>query len=148
MESLMIAWRAFLLLFFCAIVGCGGEEPFRKTTSPVKGKVTVDGAAPGSEVQLECHSVAGMDSQHPTVSQTATDTDGNFAISTYAAGDGVPAGEYVLVFSWKDFNIMARAYSGPDKLKGRYSDPKTSPIKVSVKEGEPLDLGIIPLTTK
>jgi hypothetical protein len=89
-----------------------------------------------------------MDSQHPTVSQTATDADGNFAISTYAAGDGVPAGEYVLVFSWKEFNIMARAYSGPDKLKGRYSDPKTSQIKVSVKEGEPLDLGIIPLTTK
>ncbi len=144
----MIAWRAFLPLFFCAIIGCNGEEPFRKTTSPVKGTVTVDGAAPGSEVQLECHSVAGMDSQHPTVSQTATDADGNFAISTYAAGDGVPAGEYVLVFSWKEFNIMARAYSGPDKLKGRYSDPKTSQIKVSVKEGEPLDLGIIPLTTK
>jgi len=143
----MIAWRAFLPLFFCAIIGCNGEEPFRKTTSPVKGTVTVDGAAPGSEVQLECHSVAGMDSQHPTVSQTATDADGNFAISTYAAGDGVPAGEYVLVFSWKEFNIMARAYSGPDKLKGRYSDPKTSQIKVSVKEGEPLDLGIIPLTT-
>lgn len=144
----MTTWRALLLLSFCAVVGCGGEEPFRKATSPVKGKVTVDGVAPGAEIQLECHSVTGMDSQHPTFSQTATDAEGNFAISTYAAGDGVPAGEYVLVFSWQEFNIMARNYSGPDKLKGRYSDPAKSEIKLTVKEGEPLDLGVIALTTK
>jgi hypothetical protein len=43
---------------------------------------------------------------------------------------------------------MARSYSGPDKLKDRYSDPKTSSIKLTVKEGEPLDMGIVALTTK
>jgi hypothetical protein len=147
-ELAMIARRLCLLLLVAWVSGCGGDEPFRKTTSPVKGKITVDGAAPGSEVQLECHSVAGIDTQHPTFSQSSTDAEGNFAISTYAAGDGVPAGEYVLVFTWQDFNVMSRSYSGPDKLKKRYNDPKTSEIKVSVKEGEPLDLGVIALTTK
>ena len=144
----MIARRFLLMLAAFSVVGCGPEEAFRKTTSPVKGKITVDGAAPGSEVQMECHSVGAMDTVHPTFSQTATDADGNFSIATYAAGDGVPAGDYVLIFTWQDFNVMSRSYTGPDKLNGRYSDPKTSEIKLTVKEGEPLDTGVIPLTTK
>jgi hypothetical protein len=148
MESMMIARQAVLLFSFCALVGCGGDEPFRKPTSLVKGKVTVDGAAPGSEIQMECHPVNGMDTQHPTASQAAVDAEGNFTISTYEAGDGIPPGDYILVFSWRDYNVMARSYSGPDKLKDRYSDPKTSPIKLTVKEGEPLDMGIVALTTK
>jgi hypothetical protein len=139
---------SILLIVFALVAGCGGEEPFRKTTYPVKGKVTVDGAAPGSEVQLECHSVLSMDQEHPTFSQGATDADGNFTIATYAAGDGVPAGEYVLVFTWQDFNVMSRSYVGPDKLNGRYSDPKTSTIKLAVLEGKPLDMGVIELTTR
>ena len=144
----MIARHCLLMFAAVCIVGCGGDEPFRKTTSPVKGKITVDGAAPGTEVQLACHPVTGMDSAHPTSSQTATDADGNFSIATYAAGDGVPAGDYLLTFSWQEFNLFSREYSGPDKLNGRYSDPVTSQIKLTVKDGEPLDLGVIELTTK
>ncbi len=144
----MIARRCLLVLAAISIVGCGGDEPFRKETSPVKGKITIDGKAPGSEVQMECHAVAGMDAEHPTFSQTATDVDGNFSIATYAAGDGVPAGDYILTFSWRVFNIMSRDYTGPDQLNDRYSDPKSSAIKLTVKGGEPLDLGVIALTTK
>lgn len=144
----MISRRLVLVMLFLAVSGCGSEEPFRKATSPVKGKITIDGAAPGSEVQIECHAVSQMDPAHPTFSHTATDAEGMFSISTYAAGDGVPAGDYVLIFSWQDFNLMTRSFSGPDKLKGRYSDVAKSEIKLTVKEGEPLDLGIIPLTTK
>lgn len=144
----MIARQAVLLFCLCAVVGCGGDEPFRKPTSSVKGKVTVDGASPGSEIQIVCHPVGTADTQHPTLSQTATDAEGNFTVSTYEAGDGIPPGDYVLVCTWRDYNVMARSYSGPDKLKNRYSDPKTSPIKLTVKEGEPLDMGVVALTTK
>lgn len=144
----MIARRFVLLCCCVAVLGCGGEEPFRKATSPVKGKVTVDGAAPGSEIQIVCHFLGTADTQHPTYSQAATDAEGNFSISTYEAGDGIPAGDYVLVFTWRDYNVMARSYTGPDKLKNRYSDPMTSPIKLTVKDGEPLDMGVVALTTK
>lgn len=144
----MIARCCLLLFALALIVGCGGEAPFRKTTSPVKGKITVDGAAPGSEVQVQCHPVGGMDQVHPTISQTATDADGNFSVATYVADDGVPAGDYVLTFSWQEFNMFSREYSGPDKLNGRYSDPKTSEVKLTVKSGEPLDMGVIALRTK
>lgn len=131
-----------------AISGCGGEKPFRKETSPVTGIIRVDGATPDSEVQLTLQAVSGMDSQNPTLSRAATDASGKFSFATYAAGDGVPAGDYVLTASWQEFNIMSREYSGPDKLNKRHSDPATSQFKFTVKAGEPLDLGVVELTSK
>lgn len=128
-------------------IGCGGEAPFRKATSPAKGKVTVDGTAPGSAIQIECHA-ASADPVHPTISSTETDADGNFAISTYTSGDGLPVGEYTLTFAWQEFNVMTRAYTGEDKLNNRYIDPLSSPFKLSVKEGKENEMGVIALTTK
>ncbi|MBL8811663.1 MAG: carboxypeptidase regulatory-like domain-containing protein [Planctomycetaceae bacterium] len=141
-------FSVLMLALSICVAGCGGEEPFRKQTYPVVGKVTVDGKPPGSAIQIECHPVGGMDAQHPTVSQTESDPDGNFKISTYAAGDGVPAGDYTLTFTWLEFNIMSRSYGGPDKLNGKYSDPKTSEIKITVKEGSETNLNTIELKTK
>ena len=129
------------------IAGCA-EADNRKPTYPVKGRITVDGKPPGSAMQVECHPVAGMDTRNPTVSRTETDELGNFQISTYAAGDGVPAGDYVLTVTWLTFNLMSRDYSGPDKLNDRYSDPEKSELKVTVMPGEPTDLGELKLTTK
>jgi len=82
------------------------------------------------------------------VSRTESDEAGNFKISTYAAGDGVPAGDYVLTATWLTFNLMSRDYTGPDKLNGCYSDPQTSSVKITVRPGEETDLGEIKLTTK
>lgn len=131
------------------LASCSGDdEPFRKPTFPVVGKVTVDGAAPTSAVQVHCHAASGVDAEHPTFSQTETKEDGSFEISTYESGDGVPEGDYVLTFVWQDFNLFNRSYSGPDKLNNRYADPKTSEFKATVKSGEPTDLGEIKLTTK
>lgn len=131
-----------------SVSGCGGEKPFRKETSQVTGTIRVDGATPDSEIQLTFQAVAGMDTQNPTLSRAATDEAGKFSFATYAAGDGVPAGDYVLTASWQTFNLMSREYSGPDRLNNRYSDPATSQLKYTVKAGEPLDLGVVELTTK
>lgn len=145
----MSRYRILLLALLCLVLSsCGEPEPYRKPTYPVTGKVTVDGAAPGSAIQVFCENVGGMDEQHPTYSQSETKEDGSFAISTYESGDGVPAGDYVITFVWQDFNLMSRQYGGPDKLNKRYNDPKTSEFKVTVKEGEPTDMGTIALTTK
>ena len=130
------------------ITGCGGDEPFRKPTSPVKGKITVDGQAPGSGIQIACHPVAGLDTVHPTVTTGECNPDGTFVLSTYQSGDGIPAGDYILLFTWQEFNVMARSYSGKDKLNGRYDDAVKSPFKITVKEGAENDLGIVELKTK
>ena len=89
-------------LFFLLLAGCSQQET-RVPTYPVRGRVTVDGKPPGSALQIECHPVAGMDTRNPTVSRTESDEAGNFKISTYAAGDGVPAGDYVLTVTWLTF---------------------------------------------
>ncbi len=129
-------------------LGCGEEPSFRKATVPAKGTVTVDGLPPGSGIQVQCHPAAGPDTTHPTVSSTETDAAGKFSISTYESGDGLPTGEYTLTFTWQEFNVISRSYSGEDKLNGRYSDPETATIKLTVKEGVENDLGVVALTTE
>jgi hypothetical protein len=132
-----------------SLSGCGGaEEPFTKETFPVKGKITVDGTPPDSPIQIMCHPQGQIDTTHPTISKSETTDGGNFEISTYTSGDGMPEGEYALTFVWQKFNTFSRGFQGPDKLKKRYSDPKKSEITFSVKPGEPVDLGVIELTTK
>jgi hypothetical protein len=76
-----------------------------------------------------------------------TKEDGTFAVSTFEAGDGAPAGEYVATFAWGEARGLG-IDTDSDKLSGRYSNPETSEYHVTVKEGEPTDMGRIELTTK
>lgn len=143
--TLATAWAISSL--FCG--GCGdGQQKNWKVTVPVKGRVLVDGA-PGNVLAVECTSLTGMDKANPTVSTGMTDDDGNFTLSTYVAGDGVPEGEYALTFQWGKMTnpYKPNSYAG-DKLKGRYKDAKKSEIKFTAKKGEPVDLGEIKLSTK
>ncbi|MEZ6063595.1 MAG: hypothetical protein R3C19_24865 [Planctomycetaceae bacterium] len=133
------------------LAGCSGEEPpYRKETSGLTGQVFVDGVAvpATTPLKVECHNVAGFDQEHTTISSALTGEDGKFEISTYETGDGVPEGDYVLTFMWGKMDLFSRSYSGPDQLKGKYSDEKTSTFKVTVKRGEPSDMGRIDLVTK
>jgi hypothetical protein len=137
--------RELVLMGLMLLCGCGGEQAFRKETHPVTGAVTVNGKVPDSPIQVECHPLEGFDTEHPSISACETDSAGKFTISTYESGDGVPAGEYVLTFKWQEFNLLSREYSGPDKLKDRYSDPLNAQIKLSVEAGKPKDMGTIDL---
>jgi hypothetical protein len=147
----LLLWGSVVLAG--GLSGCGGgEQPFRKPTRRVVGVVTVDGAAPTSPVQIQCHPVNGVDAAHPTVSASLTGDGGQFEISTYETGDGVPAGDYALTFEWREYNAISASYGGPDKLKKRYQDPLASETKFTVAAGgtgdEETDLGTIALTTK
>ena len=118
----------FLATFLCFICSCSKEdEGDRKETFPVTGQVVVDGS-PAEGVSVTCQAVSGIDKQNPTVSGATTDKEGNFAISTYKAGGGVPNGDYVLTFFLRTRNAFTREF-GPDKLHHRYKDPKTSTFK-------------------
>jgi hypothetical protein len=142
-------WIGCLVLVTLAAVtlGCGSSGPPRKQTFVVKGKLVVDGQAPGSPIQIVCHPTAGMDTNMPTFSQTESLPDGTFEISTYQAGDGVPVGDYVLTMSWQEMNLISRSYTGPDKLHKKYVDPAASEFKFTVKD-KPVDLGELAITAK
>jgi hypothetical protein len=131
------------------LAGCGKkDEPFRKVVVPVKGRVTVDGKAPTSPIKIDCHNTGTLDNVHPTVSWCTTGEDGSFALSTYVTGDGVPEGDYALTYFWGEMNLVSMNYGGKDKLKNKYLKPADSPTKFSAKEGKPVDLGEVALTTK
>ena len=75
-----------------------------------------------------------------------TAADGKFALSTYSSGDGLPVGEYSLTFQYGVYAIMGNQYTG-DKFKGKYAKKGDSTFTFTVKEGEPVDMGTIELTT-
>jgi hypothetical protein len=127
--------------------GCGSGNSNEKPVFEIKGRVMVDGK-PVEQIQVALHDKAGPDSKQPTYPQGFTDAAGNIRISTYADGDGAPAGEYNVTFSWQEFNLMSRSFSGPDKLNKKYSDPKTTSFSLSLGAGKPNDMGTVELTTK
>ncbi len=76
--------------------------------------------------------------------QGVVGADGSFGLTTYTAGDGAPAGAYVVTLyrpaPGPDDDVHVR----PDKFRGRYADPRTTPLTATVPERavalDPLDL--------
>ncbi|HID74375.1 MAG TPA: hypothetical protein EYP56_00055 [Planctomycetaceae bacterium] len=147
MSKLALRWLVGSALCGLLLCGCGEEGKPRKKTYPVTGEVYVDGK-PASQLAVRCVSVQGIDKENPTTSSAFTDENGKFEISTYETADGVPEGEYILTFEWGQWNLVSGQYGGPDKLKGRYKDPKKSTVRFKVEGGKPVDLGRIELSTK
>ncbi len=138
---------ALMVLSLCVLSGGCEKGPPRKATFPVTGTVLVDGK-PADQVAVRCVPVEGMDQADPTESAAFTNAEGKFAIATYMKGDGVPVGSYVLTFEWGQWNYISMQHGGPDKLKGKYTNPKTSASTFEVREGQPTDLGTIELKTQ
>jgi hypothetical protein len=147
-------WRLRLVLLTAAacigalpIVGCGStggpDGGPRISTMQVTGTVHVDGVGV-SYLKVTAKPASGVGAL-PLDPSAMTTADGKFSLSTYESGDGVPAGEYKLIFEWGELNLMNGQYSG-DKLNGKYSDPEKSEFTVTVAVGDqPKDLGTIEL---
>ena len=128
------------------LVGCG-KPSNEKPVYQVQGKILVDGQ-PADQVQIGLHDVAGLDKNRPTYPQGFSQPDGSIRLSTYADGDGAPEGEYKVTFKLQEYNLLSRSFSGPDKLKEKYTDPKTTTFTIKVGSGQTNDLGTVELTTK
>lgn len=136
------------VLMGCSVLlcSCSKQGPPRKDTFPVTGEVRVDGQ-PVGQLAVRCIDVKGLDKASPTASAAFTEENGKFKIATYQSADGVPEGEYVLTFEWGKWSLNG-SYGGPDKLNGRYKDPKKPVKQFKVEKGKATDLGTIELTTK
>jgi hypothetical protein len=138
-------------LFSIALVagGCNKLDDGRLRSYPVHGKVTIDGKpVKGVYVTLV------PEKQPPTHGiwpNAITDDQGEYWISTYDSEDGAPLGEYVVTAKWpKGEGLMVNSES-PDRLENRYNDPKTSTIKLTVKEATKAEPNTVPdltLTSK
>lgn len=136
----LIAWLV------ASVSGCREPDRGEKAVYPITVQLLVDGQ-PQADVQVQLHDVAGLDTNQPTLPSGFTAADGRLTISTYAQGDGAPAGTYQVSLTWQQFNPISLRFSGPDKLNGRYSDPKKSGITWTVEAGKN-DWGTIELSSR
>ena len=114
------------------LAACGGD---RVKVYPVRGGVFFrDRPAPGATVVF--HPVASTDPKAPRPSGVVA-ADGTFTLSTFALDDGAPAGDYVVAIVWltpAPATATASAERG-NRLPQVYADPKSSPLRATVKEG-------------
>lgn len=119
------------LLLLVALAGC--SKPGQVKVYPVRGKLfAADGkAAAGATITL--HPVEKKD--YPFQPHGTVGDDGSFTLASYAIGDGAPAGDYAVTVVWRSLNPEGDA-GGPDRLKGKFADPKKPLARVTVRVGD------------
>src|SRR5687768_432734 len=117
------------------IVGCASDAaPVGKPVHPVRGQLFVK-KAPAVGAELIFVPVDEPDEPTDPRPRAVVGEDGSFALSTHGDGDGAPAGEYVVVVTWPGKVLPDGREEPPDKLFGRYADPRRSRLRATVKEG-------------
>jgi hypothetical protein len=60
--------------------------------------------------------------------------DGSFQLTTYEANDGAPPGEYFITVYWPEPGRDDDVTVHPDRLGGRYADPKSTPLTRTIPD--------------
>ena len=118
------------VLFVC---GCGGDSHMQ--VYPVSGRVTVNGDPAGGAELVFFGVDETLKSADAPMPKAYTDPEGNFQVGSYDLSDGAPAGEYRVTVVWRpsDSADPERRDMEPDALQGKYSDPETTPLRVTVE---------------
>jgi hypothetical protein len=125
---------AFALVCTFAI-GCGGGGIKAPSTAPVSGTVLFKGK-PVAGVKVTFHPQFDMGSVKFTPNGE-TNKEGKFTLSTAAAGDGAPPGDYMVTFELlRGGSDKAGRDIEVDVWKGKYADPEKGERKVTIKSGE------------
>jgi hypothetical protein len=107
---------------------CGSNQLY-----PVSGKVTYKGApAAGAAVFFQRQ---GGDHMNDHLIMGIVKEDGSFELVCGSLGKGAPPGNYDVLIEWKQITgrNRGRPQRGPDRLQGRYADPKTPRLQATVK---------------
>ena len=116
-----------------AVMGCSGQS---SVVYPVHGKLLADGQ-PVVRASIAFHSADDAQVRCPV---GVTDADGSYRLTTFAANDGAPPGEYTVTVLWPDENMVIDECEQPslvarDRCGGRYADPMTSPLRAIIRPG-------------
>lgn len=127
-------WAATVVL----VAGCSGPPPLPgPQPHPVRGKVVYQGK-PAVGFQVAFQPMEQWDGPRFAPSAT-TDENGEFQLQSYQPGDGAPAREYAITFQ-KLERVPSDDPDDPqppiDRLRGQFSNPRASPFRVTVQEGE------------
>jgi hypothetical protein len=129
-------FRALLLLSVGGpVAGCGkAKQPWEKVY-PAKGVVNYQGKPlAGALITL----VPQNETFPSTVRPTATSReDGTFALGTYSAADGAPAGEYkAIVLHYPVAGPKDSPHLGPNVLPKKYAKEETTDLEIKIDAGE------------
>jgi hypothetical protein len=124
------------------LVGCGNPGQTRIAVYPVEGKVLV-GGIPAANAHVTFHPTA--DGAPIPVGRTGP--DGTFTLTTFTAGDGAPAGEYVVTVVWPNDSILrdeCADVTTHDRLNNAYTDPAKRRLVVTVRpESNTVELKLV-----
>jgi hypothetical protein len=127
--------------FLLGLIGCSGQ----KAVYPVSGQVVSGEAkkpAVGALVMLVPVTADPKDSTRPS---GTVDESGAFAITTYKAKDGAPAGDYVVTLVWPTPKKSMMEEGEDDMLKGAFADATKSKIRFTVKAAKSNEVPVIEL---
>jgi hypothetical protein len=101
----------------------------RKSVYPVTGKVLFEGR-PAAGAVVQFHPLDKSE-KTPVAPLGEVGADGTFRLTTYAQGDGAPAGRYAVTVSW---GVPSKGGDGMDRLlvPARYLSPDTSKLTAEV----------------
>jgi len=142
MQNRLLFLRYFAgVLVVTGLVGCGGG-PSRPARAPVAGKVVTKGGKDCDGALVVFHASApGRATDAKPVGKAGA--DGSFALTSFETNDGAIPGDYGVTIVWPASTKSAKfslssegGGGGGDQLAGRYGDPRSPKITVSVpKEG-------------
>jgi hypothetical protein len=121
-----LCFTAAVLALACTSCGSNGLYP-------VSGQVTYKGR-PAVGAVVHFHRVAGESIKEQSI-MGIVDQDGSFALVCGHLGNGAPPGEYDVLVEWRQGPNEAKglANKAPDKLQGRYANPKRPVLHAVVK---------------
>lgn len=109
--------------------GCGKAKPARPPLHPASGQVTFRGK-PAAGVTVTFHPCSTDFTLVPTAT---TGPDGTYTVGTFAVGDGLPVGDYVVTVTWWHSDDPDGDKPLIDRFKGKYAEPSRFTIKVHIE---------------
>lgn len=117
---------------------------------PLTGKVSLDGS-PSQKVIVSAMNETNlpMYKQQKEIGGLATGAavkpDGSFSFTTFENGDGLPAGNYIVLFRLPTRDERGKPDAKIEAFNNKYGNPETSKVKATLEAGKPIDLGKIDL---
>jgi hypothetical protein len=137
--ALLLQWACTLLgAMSLSIAGCGdGRIP----TYEVNGQVNVNGRPAEGAIVIFCPVDPSAEVEHLRPAGMAN-ASGQFTLTTFEPSDGAPAGEYKVLVKWPAPTPASQerdarpgsANKGPDRLRSKYYNFETTPLKATVQE--------------
>ena len=112
-----------------SISGCGPSD--RLPLNSVEGTITYRGK-PAEGVFVVFHPVNPSEKMTKLRPAATTRAEGKYKLSTYGPSDGIPAGDYQVTLIWLGVSEDDERPQEIDRLQGRYADPKTTPLKITI----------------